>query len=178
MQVTPNDARLWCSLGDLTLEDAHLHTAWERSGHRSVRAQRSLARSAHRQQKYAEVRCSAGPGCGLLGQGWWAMLRQPEPCACAWCCLLSFGMLLLPSTLCTLKLCLCLLLSLVSRGATLFSNPVPAELCARACCSLQSTGRLRLPSTPCTLRVGSHWATAASKPRTTLGHARSVFSCL
>eukprot|EP00891_Asterochloris_glomerata_P006782 jgi/Astpho2/6782/Aster-07226 len=35
LQVTPNDARLWCSLGDLTLEDAHLHTAWERSGHRS-----------------------------------------------------------------------------------------------------------------------------------------------
>ena len=56
MQVTPDDARLWCSLGDLTLEDSHFHTAWERSGRRSVRAQRSLARSAHRQQKYAEVR--------------------------------------------------------------------------------------------------------------------------
>ena len=69
MQVTPDDARLWCSLGDLTLEDAHFHTAWERSGRRSVRAQRSLARSAHRQQKYTEVGRSAGPCCGLPGQG-------------------------------------------------------------------------------------------------------------
>ncbi len=56
MQVTPDDARLWCALGDLTLKEEHYHTAWERSGQRSTRAQRSLARSAQREKDYDRVR--------------------------------------------------------------------------------------------------------------------------
>jgi uncharacterized protein HemY len=54
-QVTPDDARLWCALGDLTLKEEHYETAWQRSGQRSVRAQRSLARSAQREKNYQKV---------------------------------------------------------------------------------------------------------------------------
>ena len=53
--MTPDDPRLWCALGDLTLKDAHYETAWERSGQRSTRAQRSLARSAQREKSFEEV---------------------------------------------------------------------------------------------------------------------------
>ena len=55
LQVTPDDPRLWCALGDLTLKDEHYETAWQRSGRRSTRAQRSLARSAQREKNYEEV---------------------------------------------------------------------------------------------------------------------------
>ena len=54
--MTPDDTRLWCALGDLTVDEAHYVTAWERSGRRSTRAQRSLARSAQRDKDYARVR--------------------------------------------------------------------------------------------------------------------------
>lgn len=54
-QVTPDDARLWCALGDLTLKEELYETAWQRSGQRSVRAQRSLARSAQREKNYQKV---------------------------------------------------------------------------------------------------------------------------
>ena len=55
LQVTPDDPRLWCALGDLTLKDEHFETAWRRSGQRSTRAQRSLARSAQREKNYEKV---------------------------------------------------------------------------------------------------------------------------
>ena len=54
-QVTPDDPRLWCALGDLTLKDGHYETAWQRSSQRSTRAQRSLARSAQREKGYEKV---------------------------------------------------------------------------------------------------------------------------
>jgi tetratricopeptide (TPR) repeat protein len=53
LEVTPNDARLWCTLGDLVDSDEHYHTAWARSGGRSARSQRSLARSAMRRDDFA-----------------------------------------------------------------------------------------------------------------------------
>lgn len=40
----PKEPRLWCALGDLHMEDAHYETAWEVSGQRNTRAQRSLGR--------------------------------------------------------------------------------------------------------------------------------------
>lgn len=43
LEVSPQDPRLWCSLGDLTLDDACYTKAWEVSAHRHARAQRSLA---------------------------------------------------------------------------------------------------------------------------------------
>ncbi|CAL5228170.1 g11251 [Coccomyxa viridis] len=55
LEVTPNDPRLWCALGDLTLKDEHYETAWQRSGQRSTRAQRSLARSAQREKNYEKA---------------------------------------------------------------------------------------------------------------------------
>lgn len=55
MQITPDDPRLWCALGDLTLKDEHFLKAWQRSGQRSTRAQRSLARNAQREKDYEKV---------------------------------------------------------------------------------------------------------------------------
>ena len=37
LEVTPDEPRLWCALGDLTLDDAAYLQAWERSGHRNAR---------------------------------------------------------------------------------------------------------------------------------------------
>ncbi len=55
-QAAPDDARLLCALGDLTVDDACYERAWAASGGRSVRAQRSLARSAQRRKDFAAVR--------------------------------------------------------------------------------------------------------------------------
>jgi hypothetical protein len=55
-QAAPDDARLLCALGDLTVDDACYERAWAASGGRSVRAQRSLARSAQRRRDFAAVR--------------------------------------------------------------------------------------------------------------------------
>lgn len=56
LDINPSDARLWCSLGDLVDADEHYETAWECSGHRSARAQRSLARSAMRRDDFDKSR--------------------------------------------------------------------------------------------------------------------------
>jgi hypothetical protein len=42
-----------CALGDLTKDDAHYVTAWERSKGRHVRAKRSLARTAAARDDFA-----------------------------------------------------------------------------------------------------------------------------
>ena len=54
LEATPDDPRLWCALGDLSLEDTHYMEAWERSGKRSARAARSLARNAVRTEQFAK----------------------------------------------------------------------------------------------------------------------------
>ena len=56
VQVTPDNASLLCALGDITLDDSHYEKAWKASCGRSARAQRSLARSAQRQQQWGQVR--------------------------------------------------------------------------------------------------------------------------
>ncbi|GAA0153732.1 hypothetical protein LIER_11901 [Lithospermum erythrorhizon] len=48
----PRDPRLWCSLGDVTIDDACYTKALEVSDNRSARAQRSLARSAYNRGDY------------------------------------------------------------------------------------------------------------------------------
>ncbi|RMZ52505.1 hypothetical protein APUTEX25_003648 [Auxenochlorella protothecoides] len=42
LEVRPSDPRLWCALGDLSLDPGHYRRAWEASGGRSARAQRAL----------------------------------------------------------------------------------------------------------------------------------------
>lgn len=58
LQSRPDDSRLWCALGDLELRDDHYRTAWERSGCRSARAQRSLARAADIRKDWPKVQRS------------------------------------------------------------------------------------------------------------------------
>ncbi|EFN57654.1 hypothetical protein CHLNCDRAFT_142791 [Chlorella variabilis] len=76
LEVTPDEPRLWCALGDLLVEDAHYLQAWERSGHRNARSQRSLARSALRAGSYAkaaahwELALALNP---LHGEGWFSL---------------------------------------------------------------------------------------------------------
>ena len=55
LEVTPDNARLWCTLGDLVDSDELYDKAWECSNHRSARAQRSLARSAMRRDDFAKA---------------------------------------------------------------------------------------------------------------------------
>ncbi|GAB4823953.1 hypothetical protein N2152v2_010999 [Parachlorella kessleri] len=76
LEATPDQPRLWCTLGDLTLEDKHYQEAWERSGHRSARAQRSLARNAMRRgdwpgtSRHWELALALNP---LNPEGWFAL---------------------------------------------------------------------------------------------------------
>ncbi|XP_020527481.1 tetratricopeptide repeat protein 27 homolog isoform X1 [Amborella trichopoda] len=49
---TPEDPRLWCSLGDVTNNDVNYIKALEVSKNKSARAQRSLARSAYNRADY------------------------------------------------------------------------------------------------------------------------------
>ena len=65
LQVTPDDASLLCALGDVTLDDKHYHEAWGVSKGRSTRAQRSLARSAQRQEHWDEVKPAKVYGFGF-----------------------------------------------------------------------------------------------------------------
>lgn len=52
LSVTPNDPRLWCSLGDVTNDDDHYKKALEVSNNKSARAMRSLARSAYNRNDF------------------------------------------------------------------------------------------------------------------------------
>jgi hypothetical protein len=58
-QADPSDAKLWCALGDITEGGQHYAKAWEVSGHRSSRAQRSLGRCV----------CEGRRGRGWAGWG-------------------------------------------------------------------------------------------------------------
>ncbi|CAM6085732.1 unnamed protein product [Calypogeia fissa] len=55
LEVRPDEPRLWCSLGDVTLDEDCYHKAWEVSGHRFTRAQRSLARAAYNKGNYSQA---------------------------------------------------------------------------------------------------------------------------
>lgn len=52
LEEEPDNPQLWCTLGDITMNLSFYQIAWERSEHRSVRSQRSLARSALRNADY------------------------------------------------------------------------------------------------------------------------------
>jgi tetratricopeptide (TPR) repeat protein len=81
LEVTPDEPRLWCALGDLSLDDAHYMEAWERSGKRNARAARSLARNAVRTERYEkaakhwEEALALNP---LHPEGWFHL---------GWCCI-------------------------------------------------------------------------------------------
>lgn len=53
LEQQPDDPRLWCALGDVTLNEECYVKAWEVSRHRFGRAQRSLGRSAYNKGEYA-----------------------------------------------------------------------------------------------------------------------------
>eukprot|EP00250_Pteridium_aquilinum_P016612 c23195_g1_i1 orf=43-2787(+) len=53
LEQQPDDPRLWCALGDVTLNEECYEKAWEVSKHRFGRAQRSLGRSAYNKKDYA-----------------------------------------------------------------------------------------------------------------------------
>ncbi|XP_024545311.1 tetratricopeptide repeat protein 27 homolog [Selaginella moellendorffii] len=55
LEISPNDPRLWCSLGDATNDDACFLKSWEVSGQRYAVAQRFLARSAMNRKEYEEA---------------------------------------------------------------------------------------------------------------------------
>ncbi|PSS16407.1 Tetratricopeptide repeat protein [Actinidia chinensis var. chinensis] len=72
----PNDPRLWCSLGDITRNDACYEKALEVSGNRSARAKRSLARSAYNRGDYEKSKVlweSAMALNSYYPDGWFAL---------------------------------------------------------------------------------------------------------
>lgn len=72
----PSDPRLWCSLGDVTEDDASYTKALEVSGHRSARAYRSLARSAYNRGDYEKSKVlweSAMALNSMYPDGWFAL---------------------------------------------------------------------------------------------------------
>uniref|UniRef100_A0ACD5UN51 Uncharacterized protein n=1 Tax=Avena sativa TaxID=4498 RepID=A0ACD5UN51_AVESA len=73
--VTPNDPRLWCSLGDATKNDDHYKKALEVSNNKSARALRSLARSAYNKNDFYSSKIlweSALALNSLFPDGWFA----------------------------------------------------------------------------------------------------------
>lgn len=73
---TPNDPRLWCSLGDVTNDDACYEKALEVSNDRSARAKRSLARSSYNRGDYERSKAlweSAMALNSLYPDGWFAL---------------------------------------------------------------------------------------------------------
>lgn len=76
LEATPDDARLWCTLGDCLAEEAHYRTAWERSKGRAARAQRSLARVAAERKDFAAAAESWERALAinaLYPDGWFAL---------------------------------------------------------------------------------------------------------
>ncbi|XP_057779413.1 uncharacterized protein LOC130997991 [Salvia miltiorrhiza] len=72
----PSDPRLWCSLGDVTNDDASYEKALEVSGRRSARAYRSLARSAYNRGEYEKSKILWESAMGLNSlypDGWFAL---------------------------------------------------------------------------------------------------------
>ncbi|KAH7557071.1 hypothetical protein JRO89_XS11G0041400 [Xanthoceras sorbifolium] len=72
----PNDPRLWCSLGDVTNNDACYEKALEVSNDKSARAKRSLARSAYNRGDYDTSKIlwdSAMALNSLYPDGWFAL---------------------------------------------------------------------------------------------------------
>lgn len=76
LSVMSNDPRLWCSLGDVTNNDACYEKALEVSNGRSARAKRSLARSAYNRGDYGKSMVlweSAMALNSLYPDGWFAL---------------------------------------------------------------------------------------------------------
>ncbi|ONK58614.1 uncharacterized protein A4U43_C09F14870 [Asparagus officinalis] len=72
----PTDPRLWCSLGDVTNNDAYYEKALEVSDNKSARAKRSLARSAYNRGDYETSKIlweSALAINSLFQDGWFAL---------------------------------------------------------------------------------------------------------
>ncbi|KAL6871543.1 hypothetical protein ACP4OV_014372 [Aristida adscensionis] len=75
LSITPNDPRLWCSLGDVTNNDDHYKKALEVSSNKSARAMRSLARSAYNRNDFYASKIlweSALALNSLFPDGWFA----------------------------------------------------------------------------------------------------------
>ncbi|BFI27698.1 tetratricopeptide repeat protein 27 [Marchantia polymorpha subsp. ruderalis] len=76
LKVQPEEPRLWCSLGDVIMDDECYNKAWEFSGHHFARAQRSLARTAYHKHNYMksiehwDLALSLNP---LHPDGWFAL---------------------------------------------------------------------------------------------------------
>ncbi|KAF0907829.1 hypothetical protein E2562_020891 [Oryza meyeriana var. granulata] len=78
ISVTPNDPRLWCSLGDVTNNDDHYKKALEVSNNKSARALRALARSAYNRNDFHASKMlweSALALNSLFPDGWFAYGR-------------------------------------------------------------------------------------------------------
>ncbi|GLJ51935.1 hypothetical protein SUGI_1103520 [Cryptomeria japonica] len=76
LQHNPEDPRLWCSLGDVTLNDDNYIKALEVSGNRFARAERSLARSAYNRGEYKLSRSHWEASLALNSlhpDGWFAL---------------------------------------------------------------------------------------------------------
>ncbi|KAJ4828794.1 hypothetical protein Tsubulata_010806 [Turnera subulata] len=76
LSETPNDPRLWCSLGDVTNDDSCYEKALEVSDNKSARAKRSLARNAYNRGEYEKSKLlweSAMALNSLYRDGWFAL---------------------------------------------------------------------------------------------------------
>ncbi|CAH8350081.1 unnamed protein product [Eruca vesicaria subsp. sativa] len=72
----PNDPRLWCSLGDVTIDDSCYEKALEVSNDKSVRAKRALARSAYNRGDFEKSKMlweAAMALNSLYPDGWFAL---------------------------------------------------------------------------------------------------------
>ncbi|KAH9317466.1 hypothetical protein KI387_019235, partial [Taxus chinensis] len=76
LQHNPEDPRLWCSLGDVTINDDNYIKALEVSGNRFARAERSLGRSAYNRGEYKESQSHWEAALALNSlhpDGWFAL---------------------------------------------------------------------------------------------------------